>query len=434
MKKKIEDNSSFQEAKKTLEGLKIIGTGGKGLSLFGIKNKTLNELVEKLPEMKKDFELLSKSPDKFNGFFSQRGWIAHESMKFDLMLQAIELAEKGLVEEAEQKLVDYYASNEIDWHVHMLKNIEAFSIRYEFFLSAYEDTLAKRYYSAVPLLLMMIDGVVNDVSRSKGFFAENTDLDAWDSIAAHSSGLAVLKNVLSDSRKKTTTEEIHLPYRHGILHGKDLGYANKVVVAKCWAAVFAVHDWANSIKQGKKNPKPSEPEPNFFETIKNSLEIHKRTEKLSKKIEEWKSRKLEIGIDIPEKGSSTEYGDFTPEKEAILFAEYWTRGNFGKIASQIKRFSKNIPNMKIEAGKIRKIFEGKSLSDYKIVNIVDCAPAISEVTLNVSVMVKGKSHNQDIVLRFIYSSPQDEPLVFGEEGGEWKFIEFVLYKIEVIGF
>lgn len=43
---------------------------------------------------------------------------------------------------------------------------------------------------------------------------------------------------MTRSRNKTTTEDLTLPLRHGILHGRDLGYSNQMVAAKCWAVGF----------------------------------------------------------------------------------------------------------------------------------------------------------------------------------------------------
>ncbi|MBK7183958.1 MAG: zinc chelation protein SecC [Bacteroidetes bacterium] len=436
---KIENNPSYQKFKKDLEGAEALQRLTKLFSVFGVKNDELGEVFSRLPDLKNQTELLSKSPDKFNGHFSKRGWIAHESMSSDLMLTSIELADKGLIDIAEKELTNYYSSDKMHWLLRQVKSIDAFSVRYNLLKLAYEDTIAERYHSSVPILLMMIDGAVNDIDKSKGFFAENTNLTAWDSIAAHSTGLSALKEIFSDSRKKTNSEEITLPFRHGILHGRDLCYANKMVTAKCWAALFAIKDWAFAIKQGKKNPPPPEPELTFEEnlsqlkkTLDDYSESKKRNESVSKKVEEWKARQLLIGIDIPEKGASNDYKNFTPEQEAIRFAEYWSKNNFGSIAKQIHHFIKGQINEKKEAGKTRKVFEGKKLLDYKIVKVVDCSPAITEVSLAITVEHENKQCNKEITLRFIYDGPKGEILIFGDTGGQWKFIENFFHQIQYI--
>jgi hypothetical protein len=436
---KIENNPSCKNLKKELEGAEALHKVMKFFSFFGFKSKSLNKAFDQLPDLKKQFELLSQSPDKFNNHFIQRGWTAHESMNSDLILTSIELADKGLIDIAEQELIDYYSSDKMKWLIHQLKSIEAFSSRYDFFLLAYEDIIAERYHAVVPILLMMIDGAVNDIDKGKGFFAENTNLTAWDSIAAHSTGLTVLKEVFNDSRHKTTKEKITLPYRHGILHGRDLGYANKIVTAKCWATLFAIKDWAYSIKQGKKNPPPPEPELSFTEslsqlknTLTDSVESKKRNDLVRKKVEAWKARQLIIGTDIPEKGLSTDYKDYTPEQEAIKFAEYWTKNNYGAISKQVHHFSKTPINEGKEAGKARKVFEGKKLVDYKITAIEDCSPAITEITLATIIEHDNKQHNKQITLRFIYEGTDNQILIFGDIGGQWKFIENFFHHIEFI--
>lgn len=436
---KIENNPSYQKLKKELEGAEAFHKITKFLSLFGYNSKAIDEAFSSLPEMKKQLELLSKGPDKFNEHFSNSGWIAHESMNSDLMLTSIKLAEKGCFEIAEQELINYYSSDKMQWLIHQLRGVEAFSIRHKFFLLAYEDTLAERYHSVVPNLLMMIDGAVNDVDKEKGFFADNTNLTAWDSIAAHSTGLTALKAIFSDSRKRTSTEEISLPYRHGILHGRDLGFANKSVTAKCWAAVFAIKDWAYALKQGKRDPPPPEPQLSFIESLsqfKKSMndysESKKKNEIVSMKVEEWKPRPITIGIDILEKGNSSQYEDFTPEQEAVKFIEYWNKKNFGSIAQQIHQFSKKPVNLKKEAGKVRKVIEGKFVHDYRIVKVADCSPAISEVTLGISIVFNNEQYEKEITLRLIYQGPNDEILIIGDKGGQWKFIENFFHHIDYL--
>ncbi len=105
---------------------------------------------------------------------------------------------------------------------------------------------------------MMIDGIVNDL-KQKGFFTSGVDISAWNSIAAHDSGLNSIKQIFDKTRKRTTEQKITIPYRHGILHGRDLGYANKYVAAKVWGTLYAIRDWV--IANNKKEPAALEAKP-----------------------------------------------------------------------------------------------------------------------------------------------------------------------------
>lgn len=209
MNDKIENNPSYLKLKKEMEAYEAAYKLLKLVPFLGDKKK-LKETFIQLSDMKQKLSLLSQTPDKFNTYFSSRGWVAYESINFDFMLSLVQDAENGNIDLAEQKMISFYNSSEMFHLIKWLKPIDAFRVRYKYLKLAYEDTLAERYYAAVPILLMMIDGSVNDISKSKGFFSEKTDLTAWDSIAAHTSGLSTLRQIINDSRKKTTDEEIHL--------------------------------------------------------------------------------------------------------------------------------------------------------------------------------------------------------------------------------
>ena len=433
---KIENNPSFQKMRKELEGFAALGDFLTNIGLGEVFEKRFKK--NDFLKIKNDFDLLTKSPDKFNSHFAKLGWVAHETMNQDLMVSSIELAEQGHIEHAENHLVDYYSSSQMQWLTTTTLGVRELNERNDLINLAYEDTIAQRYHACIPVLLMIIDGAVNDIDKNKGFFAQGTSLTAWDSIAAHSSGLQVLKEIFNETRKKTSAEVITLPYRNGILHGRDLGYANQTVAAKCWAALFTIKDWAVTIRDGKRNAPPVEPEisieesiEQFNETIKNFSQQHERNEQISKMVEEWKPRNLTIGIDLPSNGTSADYTDFTPEKEAIKFIELWKMKNYGNIARQIYNFGKSETNIGEEARKIRLVLDATKLNEYEIVRVVDCAPAISEVTLLVNFFYNNSPFSKEITLRFIYQGQNRESMVLGEKGGEWKFIDNLSSQLEI---
>jgi hypothetical protein len=157
-------------------------------------------------------------------------------------------------------LADHYNEKAIDFIFMHCEWSDAFVIRWDLAQAAKREYLAGRYDSGVPMQLMLLDGFVNDIAQM-GFFTDRTDLTAWDSIAAHDSGLKRLAEIFGTKRTKTTKDSITIPYRNGILHGRDLGYANKTVAAKCWAALSAISDWAAALRDGRKQPKPKPPHP-----------------------------------------------------------------------------------------------------------------------------------------------------------------------------
>ena len=178
--------------------------------------------------------------ESFNKYFSDAGWCAYDSMNMHLMENAVKAYEVDGLDAGEQVLIQYYQTGVKDI-IHWLKNkAKPFRERYELIKCAFDDHFAERYHASVPLFLIIIDGSVNDYTKSKGFFAEGTDVSAWDCLVGCSDSLTKLKNIFNKGRNKTNNDEIRLPYRNGILHGRDLNYANKYVSCKCISLMFAL--------------------------------------------------------------------------------------------------------------------------------------------------------------------------------------------------
>ncbi len=424
-KEKISDLPSYTKIRNDAKGFYILGKVIKVFSLFGPKNPELKEALSKLPELKKQAEFLSQMPDKFNEHFSSQGWIAHESMNAPLMERTLELAESNNAGQAEIELAEHFTSPTLNLLINQFKAVPEFAIRYKLIRLACQDTLEKRFHSAVPLLLMITDGVVNDISKSKGFFSENTDLSAWYSIAALSSGLTAVRDIFNETRKKTNSEEIFLPYRNGILHGRDLKYDNPFVVGKCWCTLFAIKDWAQALRKQKENP----PIPEKKLTLRESLaelkkvisdyKVHKiEHAKILRTIDDWKPRDFTNTIIEP-----STFKQYSPEKEVYDFAVNWQNKNYGKIALQKYYFGKKEVNIAKEAGNIRSDFKDKILKEFEIVSIKDEAPAVTEVTLKIKYSIDSVEKEKNIVMRMICKDINGRAGINGLDNVEWRFID-----------
>ena len=265
----------------------------KWLSVFLPKEKRqqINELEANLANMIRLIE-------SFNKYFSDAGWCAYDSMNMPLMENAVKAYEADGLDAGEQVLIQYYQTDVKDI-MHWLKNkAKPFMERYELIKCAFDDHFAKRYHASIPLFLIIIDGAVNDYTKSKGFFAEGTDVSAWDCLVGCSDGLTKLKDIFNKGRNKTNHDEIRLPYRNGILHGRDLNYANKYVSCKCISLMFALADWMNmkdsEDARKQKFEKECNPPP-----ISESLKKMKQNAIDRQEIQKWVKRDIKIGETIP---------------------------------------------------------------------------------------------------------------------------------------
>jgi len=208
--------------------------------------------------------------------------------------------------------------------------VEAFRNRMPLAEKALVDFKHGRYYSTVLIVLSLLDGMVNEIQQ-KGFFAQDVDLTAWDSVVVHSKGLQKLTSILSQSRKKTRTENLTIPYRHGIVHGMDLGYDNKTVAVKSWVALFATRDWALRAERNQLEAPPPKPEKSLKEILQQIQDL----EQDKKALVNRKARDIETGKDIPVFGTSTVYEDNSPEQKLAEFMNYWIVNNYGYMGKCI---------------------------------------------------------------------------------------------------
>lgn len=163
---RISDNPSYTELLNQVKGMKVL------LNLLPVGN---TEWRHKLSDIERQIDEIRFTPEKFNQYYSELGWIAYESMNSDLMMNAVRLAEDNNRDDGEQLLLKYYTDNDsIKYLLTRLRNRSGFNNRYELLSKAYDDYRSGRYHSCIPVFLMIIDGVVDEVTKSnKGFFASD---------------------------------------------------------------------------------------------------------------------------------------------------------------------------------------------------------------------------------------------------------------------
>jgi hypothetical protein len=281
---------------------------------------------------------------------------------------------------------------------------------------AKDDYLAGRYHACVPLLLALLDGLANDVSKHVGFFAQAVDMTAWDSIAAHETGLANLAKIMGLGRNKTNEEGISVPYRNGILHGRELAFDNKIVAAKCWAALFALRDWAGVLAEGKKNPKPKE-EITWTELAPRLSE----NEQEKRAQEQWRRRDGNDLSHLPSSGPLETLPENTPERAAAEFLDNWGRSRFGPMADALVDYLKSSSGKKAFIAK--RDFGRRIPVAYRIAKVIDEAAAISKVDTEITFQGEGGPETFCVEIRLIYYDAESQPRVRGHASGAWRIFQ-----------
>ncbi len=403
----MDDNLiSIKKLKSDMESMKL-------LSIF------LNpEQRRMLKDMESKVKNIIAQTTDFNNRFSSYGWCAYDSMSLALIESANAAFEAQGIEAAEQILINYYKTD-VSKITHWIKHSsEAFAVRDKLIQRFFEDHFAECYHASVPLGLIIVDGAVNDFTKSKGFFAEGTSVDAWDCLVGCSDGLTKLKSIFNQNRTKTNTEKITLPYRNGILHGRDLNYANEYVSCKCVSLMFAVADWMK-MKNSEESRKAEYEKSINPPSIRESLQRLKENEQIRDEISSWKKRTVVVGNDIPSCGTVEDYKDYPYICEVIEMLLAWKSKNYGKLSTHLQEMFSSSLSAGKRAGECHKLFENKVLDYYEIIEVEERACALSKVVVKVLWTTNNTKKEATLTFGCVYKSNSERVGVPWRNNGRW---------------
>jgi len=413
IKKNLEDYQNLQTFKTALPVLRPL------LKLFGLDTDKLDEVLSQTSQIEQLTLDLANIPDRFNDIFGERGWIIHDRMSLEIAKVAIQKAEDGNIDEAELELVDYYNPKSVKLQLQMMFSVQAFHPRMRLAEMALVDYEEERYHACVPVVLMLLDGLVNELNEKKlGFFAKDVNLEAWDSIAAHSKGLGTLTRLFQKTRRKTTSEPIAIPYRNGILHGMDLSYDNKIVAAKAWAALFAVRDWAQRVERGLLTPPPEEPSKPLWKVFEHIRENHEEIDRLKK----WVPRCIRIGIDVLQTGVPDDFLSGTPEQKLAEFLMYWKKRNYGYM---VRCLTVKIGKYHAKpAAEMKQIYSGKALIDFEFTRVEDRNYASTAIQTQLTYKENGNIVNKSVDFVLLNEDETGEFVTRGNPKSRWAILNW----------
>ncbi len=207
-------------------------------------------------ELEANLERIVSVVDRFYALLGPRHWIFHDSLD----LEAVEELVDRAAAEAEAGLIARYRDqDDLAFQIGLLRRFPEFQARMNLIERAKEDYIAGRFYSAVLVLLAVMDGFVNDVETDprRGLHAREPDeMSAWDSVTGHHLGLRNAHRTFTKTFRKRSDQEIHELYRNGIVHGMLTNFDNVIVATKAWNRLFAVADWAKSRVEQAREPEP----------------------------------------------------------------------------------------------------------------------------------------------------------------------------------
>lgn len=364
----------------------------------------------------------SKAQEVFTERYAPDGWSLFAGMATPTMFELVDATE----ENGTAILTSYHLKPDT---LHALRQrLKSENLRpwFDIYETAKERVEAEDFVSAVPLVLLIIDGIVTKLT-GKHAFSGGTDAPVFDTLASGQGGIADLLRLLGQQRGSVTTKPLQAPYRHGILHGMDLNFGHAVVAAKAFNALHAVIDYCER-KADEKVRVAEALEEQYVPPIRETLKGIADNAKTNKMIGAWSARPLKSFEDGAGQAELAVFGEGSPEAAAMAYLQALSQGNYGRLAAHTVDFLKRPNRERAKDFKTRLADVGTC--EWRILQVKDEAPAVSEVQAHVWGTSEGRSWSYKGTIRLIHSGEDDKPAVYGAETGRWKAIEFFLAKLE----
>lgn len=392
----IDETPSFKNLNDQMRGLDLILRANRVLRRIGLGSRQIASLEQQVNEIRMQMRDLADYPERFNRHFSKKGWLAHGRLDFTVMKRAVDECDASGLDAGSAVLLEYFGPESLRQRLFFLNGVEELRVRRRLIDLAFEDYQAGRHHAVVPVLLMLIDGAVND-TVGKGFHSEALDLQVWDSITTADGAINDIKSIFQQGRRKTRTDTILLPYRNGILHGMDLGYDNEIVSAKCWCFLFVVADWIAD-KKSEDQRRAKFLEDTRIPSLRGLAQQMAENQRMKEATESWSARDITADhLDGLNQGQPPERG--TPEEIALQFLALWTARNYGGMARLSWEAAKSKSGKHV--GEIRATLGGVEVRSYQLDDINDEAAAISQIRVTVKEM---SSNSHCYMFRMIYES------------------------------
>jgi hypothetical protein len=376
--------------------------------LFGKRGRAMAKQLSDAKQIANDARHMVAARRRFTELFGGRGWIAFEMMNHDALREAVALAETVGLDDAEAFLVAHYTADVVRQHLRFMVAVEHYRPRADLLDLAADDYEQGRFHASVPVVLAQIEGLYQDVARDTFFRRtrkQGADMVAWGSISAAPGGLPDIAVLLSAPRTRTELAPIDVPYRHGILHGRDLGYGNRTVAAKAWATLFALREYLIRAERGELGPPPPKIEPTLRETFAKLAEQGRER----KALDAWRPRESLVYRTFDSLPAGA------PEEVAKGWLDAWIASDFDGMAAMSHPLFFDDTDGSSRANELRMAVEAFSPAAVEDLVVTDEAPSISEI---VATMSDGSGLVVPITMRMFYRD-NDQFLLRGSPSGRW---------------
>ena len=382
------------------------------IKVMGLFNRDVARKAKELDEQFGDVERMQRERAEFARRFAPLGWTIYDRLSVDVVHEVIAESDDAA---AERILVAHHLDPDQLQFLGYRFNVSRFEAWQELYERAVERARAEDYLSAVPLVLIIIDGICT-TKTGKHPFSGGADAPVFDSETSGPGGIAECLAILGATRRKLDTTPIHSPYRHGIVHGLNPAFGNALVAAKTFNLLQASVDYFDRREDEEARIAKAAAEqrqPSWSELAATMA----RTREMQRQIESWRPRPKRLGEQIASSECPSELEPDSPEATAAAYLVALVSRNFGEIAKSTIDYP--LRSIGYRAGRHRDELGELHVTAWEITGVSDEAPAISEVTaLLRGTYGEGKWSGRQ-TMRLIYGDPKYDVLTRGAPGGRW---------------
>lgn len=379
--------------------------------------KDLAERLQGVEQMKQDRAELARR-------FAPLGWTIYDRLSVDVIHEAVSLQDDAAAEEI---LTAYHLNPDQLQFLGYRFNSSRFSAWQELYERAVERANADDYLSAVPLVLIIIDGICTS-KTGKHPFSGGADTPVFDSETSGAGGMAEGLAILGTTRRKLDTTPIHSPYRHGILHGLNPSFGSPLVAAKAFNLLQTSVDYFDHREDEDVRIAKAEAEQrqtSWSELAKTMAD----TREMKRQINSWRPRPKRSGEIIASSETSLELESNSPEETAAAYLAAITSRNFGEIAKLTA--DNHLRSIAFYAGRHRKELQELSVTSWIITGVSDEAAAISEAVVWLKGTYGEREWSGEQTMRLIYCDAKYNVLTRDASGGQWSVMPNFVRKISV---
>lgn len=393
--------TSYEHAAQQMSGLRLVARIA-GFFIPAVRERWLE--VERqytcVEEIRLNIEL-------FADRYTPLGWVNYDRMSTDVLAQLKDIP----VGEGEAILTKFHLDPATLMVLGYRFHMSQFDPWRQLWERGMERCHVQDWISAVPLLLIIIDGICT-TSTGKHPFSGVADAEVFDSQTSEAGGLSDALRVLGATRRKLSGEPIDAPFRHGIVHGLNPQFGSAIVAAKTLNLLQAITDYFLKLRDEPQRVAQAHREqtPAAWKEIAARLWKNAATRAA---LEAWRPREARSEV-VASTSDASWLAEGSPEKAGAEYLALLARSNYGDVAALTVDYPMRPVNAR--AGRLRQELRGLQLADWTITSVVDVSPSLTRMKVRFKVAVSKQTADLESELRMLYADDCFEAMVRGGTG------------------